>query len=136
VCADLSATKAIRAEQISKPVRLDWAKYVNLDLRRPEFDSTRGSTFLLGFTWCHVIRYLIQLVQQNYQTVIDDGSYSAHTYIHTCMQYEPVSEISGYVIMVWHTGSNAVHFMQDSETLCTMKSKLQLKLNTQFDVNS
>jgi len=71
-CADLSAAKAIGADQISNPVRLDWAKHVNLDLRRPEFDFTRGRTFLLGFTWCHVIRYLIQLLQQNYQTVIDD----------------------------------------------------------------
>lgn len=81
-CADLSAAKAIGADQISNPVRLDWAKHVNLDLRRPEFDFTRGRTFLLGFTWCHVIRYLIQLLQQNYQTVIDDWSYSTHKYIY------------------------------------------------------
>ena len=80
-CADMSTIKAIGADQISNPVRLDWAKHVNLDLRRPEFDFTRGRTFLLGFTWCHVIRYLIQLLQQNYQTVIDDWSYSAHKYI-------------------------------------------------------
>jgi hypothetical protein len=56
-------------------------------------------------------------------------------HINTCMQYKPVSELSGYVVMVWHTESYVVCFMQDSETLCAMKSKLQLRLNTQFDVN-
>ena len=117
-CADLSATKAIGADQISNPIRPDWAKHVNLDLRRPEFDFTRGRTFLLGFTWCHVIRYLIQLLQQNYQTVIDDWFYSTRKYIY--MQYESVSELSGYVVVVWRTGSYAV----PSETLCKTKSKL------------
>jgi len=52
------------------------------------------------------------------------------------MQYETESELSGYVVMAWHTGRYAVHFVQDSVTLCTMKSNLQLKLNTQFDGNN
>jgi len=45
-------------------------------------------------------------------------------HINTYMQYEPVSELSGYVVTVWRAVSYAMHFMQDSETLCTMKSKL------------
>jgi len=51
------------------------------------------------------------------------------------MRYEPVSQLSVYVVMVWSMVNYAMHFMQHSETLCTMNSKLELNLNTQFDVN-
>ena len=43
------------------------------------------------------------------------------------MQYEPVSELSGLVCMVWSTECYTVHFMRDSELLCTVKNKLQGK---------
>jgi hypothetical protein len=57
-------------------------------------------------------------------------------HINTCMQYEPVSELPGYVVMVWRTERYAVLFMQDNETLFTMMCKLRLALNTQVDANN
>jgi len=52
------------------------------------------------------------------------------------MQHEPVSRLSGLVFMVWRTECYTVHCVQDRESFCTMKSKLQLYLNTQFQVNN
>ena len=47
-------------------------------------------------------------------------------HINTYMQYEPVSQLSGYVVMVCPAVNYAMHFMQDSETLYTMNSNYSL----------
>jgi hypothetical protein len=43
------------------------------------------------------------------------------------MQCGPFAELSGLVFMLWRTECYTVHFMQDSESVCIEKSKLQGK---------